>query len=219
MNKLEQNNFKNIIAFMFSEIGSMGPRDITFYAEEGKSFSVDYLSEETSYSKLKELFPVLKECYWNGPMKHEMAAGVTVVIGGIADDKETRVAQGWRHIYLDVGNHLAVREEYYRAFQEIFSGKDNCDITFSWTDMLDEANFVERASEVAGAYYEQKRQDEALAKVLLELKQNPEYMRRMSEVSKERDLDKMMDVFEEFSGIKMSWFELKQFKLRQLGLL
>lgn len=45
-------------------------------------FDVDYLSEETPYSMVKEYFPVLKECYWNGSMRNEATTISTIVIGG-----------------------------------------------------------------------------------------------------------------------------------------
>ena len=58
------------------------------------------MSEETPYDELRECFPVLKECYWNGSMKSETTCLEAIVIGG--SDKETRVPEGWRHIYLDL---------------------------------------------------------------------------------------------------------------------
>lgn len=87
----------------------MGPNDMTFYKRNGKSFSLDYMSEDTSYSQIKEVFPVLKDCYFDGPMKREMLMSKTMIIGGSPDDRETCVADGWKHIYLDVGNHLIVK--------------------------------------------------------------------------------------------------------------
>ena len=134
--ELNEKMFEDIIIFSFSEPGAMGPNDMTFYKKNGEIFSVDYLPNDTPYPKLKELFPVLKDCYWNGPMRNEAAASSTIAIGGSINSKETCVANGWRHIYLDYGNHIAVKSEYYSAVIEIFAGKDNCDITFEWPEML-----------------------------------------------------------------------------------
>lgn len=215
--KLNEKMFEDVIIFSFSELGAMGPNDMTFYKKNGESFSVDYKTEDTPYALLKELFWTLKECYWNGPMRNESAAFHTIVIGGSLNDKETRVANGWRHIYLDVGNHLAVKKEYYSAVREIFTDRDNCDITFSWTKMLETANFHQKIESIEKAFYEQQKADEHLANVLKELKQNPEYIRKVKETH--GNMDQMMVVLEEFSGIKMTWFELKQFGLRQQGLI
>lgn len=57
-----------------SEVDAMGPNDITFYKANGSSFSVDF-KPEGMYAKLKEVFPLLCECYFDGPMKNEKAAG------------------------------------------------------------------------------------------------------------------------------------------------
>lgn len=59
-----------------------------FYKRNGESFSVNYMSEDMLYSRLKELFPVLKDCYFDGPMKREMIMAPTIVIGGSPDDRE-----------------------------------------------------------------------------------------------------------------------------------
>lgn len=75
--------------------------------------------------------------------------------------------------------------------------------------------FSNRVDEVEKAFLEQEKADEILAAKLDELQKNPEYIRKVKEAS--GDLDKLMDVLEEFSGIRMTWFELKQFGFRRLG--
>lgn len=216
-NVLKKENFEDVIVFSFSEPGAMGPNDMTFYKADGESFIVDYKTAEMPYSLLKEVFPVLKDCCWNGPMKNKSAHTNTIVIGGSPTDKETCVANGWRHIYLDYGNHIAVKSEYYFAIKAIFSDYENCDITFKWTSILNDKHFPANVESIKLAYLEQKKADEHLAKVLAELKQNPDYIRKIKEAN--GDMDKMMQVLEEFSGIKMTWFELKQFGFRQKGLI
>ena len=57
--------------------------------------------------------------------------------------------------------------------------------------------------------------DELIDAKLAELVKNPEYIRDVKAAS--GDLDKMMEVFERYSGIKISWVELKQFGFRQAG--
>lgn len=214
---LEREMFKDIVAFTFSEPGAMGANGMmTFYRKNGESFTVNYLSNETPYGKIKELFPELKECYWNGPMRKEPAAFKTIVIGGSPDDKETTIPKGWRHIYLDFGNHLTVKAEIYAFVKVLFRNEENCNILVNWTRMLDEAEISSKIPDLVTSFDEQKKFDEHLASVLAELKKNPEYIKKVGEAS--GDLDKMMDVLEEFSGIRMSWFELKQFGFRQAGL-
>lgn len=217
MAKLDRKLFEDVVVFSFSEPGAMGSNDMRFYKRSGETFVVDYKSEETPYSMLKEFFPVLRDCYWDGPMRNEAAALGTIVIGGSPDDKETCVADGWRHIYLDYGNHIAVKKELYYAVKDIFYSKNNCDITFQWSDMLAEADFAKKIDEHIKAYYKQEEKDKILAKKLDELKCNPEYLCKVKEAS--GDLDRMMEVLEEFSGIKMTWLELKQFAFRQSGII
>lgn len=214
---LEREMFTDIVAFTFSEPGAMGANGMmTFYRKTGESFTVNYLSDETLYGKIKELFPELNECYWNGPMRTDPAALRTIVIGGSTDDKETTIPKGWRHIYLDFGNHLTVKAEIYAFVKELFRNEDNCNLLISWTRILDEAEISSKIPDLEVSFDKQKKFDEHLASVLTELKKNPDYIKRVREASE--DMDKMMDVLEEFSGIKISWFELKQFGFRQAGL-
>lgn len=55
------------------------------------------------------------------------------VIKMMCQTSETCIPKGWCHIYLDFGNHLTVKKEFYRAVREIFKDKDNCDIIPSLT--------------------------------------------------------------------------------------
>ena len=214
------NLLEDIVVFSVSEPGAMGTNDMTFYKKGGESFTIDYKSEDTPYSELRECFPLLKECCWNGPMRSEAASLRTIVIGGSEDDRETHVPEGWKHIYLDCGNHLAVKQELYYEVKNILAdnfmaGKNNCDVTFHWVEMLDEVKFGERVDEIEMAYHEMMEKDRILAEKLQELKENPEYVEKVKTAGK--DLDKMMDVLEEYSGIRMTWLELKQFGFRQNG--
>lgn len=213
-NVLTKDLFEDIIAFSMSELGAMGPNDMMFYKATGESFSVDY--RDGKYDELKELFPILKECYWNGPMKNEVAALFTVVIGGAPDDKSTTVPKGMRHIYLDYGNHLTVKEEYYYAIKEAFVGKDNCDIAFNWTTYLDEVNISSRLAEIRDAYFKQKERDEMIMSKIRELNENPEYKEKIK--SNSDGMDGLMSVCKEY-GLDIGWVELKQIAMRQMGLI
>ena len=213
VNKLTKEMFDGVIAFSFSEVGAMGPRGtMGFYTKSGKHFQVDYLSKETAYKKVKECFPTLKGCYWNGPMKNEFASLSTIVIG--ADSSEsTRISEGYKHLYLDMGNHLCVQKELFRYVKNLFGDMRNSEITFAWEKILENAKIEEKVDDITASYRKQKEQDEKFASVLRELNKNPEYRRRIRENAD--GIDGMLAVLKEFSGIEISLLELKQFGLRQ----
>lgn len=214
---LTKEMFENIVAFSFSEPGAMGANgNMTFYRESGDCFTIDVLSNATSYSKVKEMFPLLKAYFGEeGPMRTESAAMRTIVIGGSLDDKETCIAKGWRHIYLYFAHHLTVIQEVYRFIIDILKEKANPEVTFRWTEILNEADFSAKIPELVTAFNEKRKFDEHLVSVLEELKKNPEFAKKITDSSSPCQ---MMDVLEEFSGIRMSWLELKQFAFRQAGL-
>lgn len=163
LNDLNKEMFEDVIVFSFSEPGAMGPNDVKFFKRTGEHFRVDYMSEKTPYSMLKECFPTLEDFYWNGPMRMDDAATFTIAIGGKSEDKETHIAEGWRHIYLDYGNHLAVKEELYHEVREIIRERDNCHVTFHWDEMLQSVGFAERIDSIEDSFYKQQKEDELLA--------------------------------------------------------
>ena len=140
--------FNDVVVFMMSEVGAMGPNNFEFYKKNGESFVIEYRNPDTPYSLMKECFPMLKDCYFNGPMKNEAASFFTIVIGDRGE--ETRVADGWKHYYLDVGNHLVIKEEYYDAVYDIIKDVENYIVTFEWVEMLNSAGLKERISEIDG---------------------------------------------------------------------
>jgi len=215
MDYLQKENFKDIIAFSISEPGAMGPHDMTFYRENGLNFRVNYL-EDGNYEKLKELYPALQGCYWDGPMKNELASLFTVVIGGSPEDRSTTIPEGMKHIYLDFGNHLVVKEEFYYSFKEFFSGVSNADIMYRWTDYFDEVVSTGKLDEVRLAYFKQKERDEMVTNKIAELNKLPEYREKIKNCNK--DMDAMMNVLKEY-GLEIDWFELKQIGFRQRGLI
>jgi hypothetical protein len=46
-------------------------------------------------------------------------------------------------VYLDVGNHLAIKDEYYEKAMKILSNYQNIDITFEWGRLLIEGGFID----------------------------------------------------------------------------
>lgn len=211
--KYSSKDFEDVVAFSVSEPGAMGPNDIGFYMKDGTYFRLDYKSNETPWSSIREWFPTIKECYFNGPMKTELASLFTVVIGGGDNDKETHVAPGWKHWYLNYGNHLVIKEPYYREIRSLIGENKNADLTFAWEKLLAKTDFVERADTIQEEYWKQKEEDEEMSKILAGLNKNPEYVKKVKACSD--DEDAMLAVFKEYTGIDMSCCQLKQFALRQ----
>ena len=56
-----------------------------------------------------------------------------------------------------------------------------------------------------------------MSRILAELNKNPEYVKKVKACSD--DEDAMLAVFKEYTGIDMSCCQLKQFALRQAGLI
>ncbi len=131
-------DFEDVIAFSVSEPGAMGPNDLTFFREDGSYFRLDYNTEKTPWSRIREWFPMLKECCFNGPMRKDPASAETVVIGDDGKSRETRVPKGWKHRYLDYGNHLVIRDFCYSGIMPLLEGYDNAELTFDWAQILTE---------------------------------------------------------------------------------
>lgn len=134
---MDANKFKEVIIFALAEPGAMGAGGIIeFFTEKGETFCFNYLSEETSYKKIKEAFPVLKDCRFNGPMAARPEnAPREIVLYPDADNMniKTRVAEGWRHIYMGFGNHLVIREDHFEEFSAAISDlEEEVDIYGKW---------------------------------------------------------------------------------------
>ena len=212
-----QKDFKEVIAFSVSEPGAMGPNDIGFFLKNGSFFRLDYkINSQTPWNRIREWFPTLKECFFNGARKNEIESLYTVVIGAEVDEKKTHIPPGWRHVYLDMGNHLVIKEEYYHEVMRLIGKKSKIDLAFSWEGFLSRTDFTERIDEIETAYWEEKAKDEKLTKVLEQLRNNPEYNEKVKSVSD--DVEAMAAVLKEYSGIDMTWIELKQYCFRRLGL-
>lgn len=137
--ELTKEMFENIIVMFVSEPGAMGPNTMEFMNDSGEVIDVAYTVENT-YEILREAFPLLKECRWNGPMANEKDSIGGIKIGG--GEFSTKVPEGWKHVYLDVGNHLAIKSEYYEKAMNILKNYPNIDITFEWNKLLLEGGFL-----------------------------------------------------------------------------
>ena len=128
--------FNDVFVFAFSEPGAMGAGGyIDCITDKGERFSICYLSEETPWDDVKSCFPILGECCFNGPMKNRPSSTPEIVIY-LDDknmDKETKVALGWKHIYMGFGNHLVIREDHFIAyFEYIKDFTEEIDIYGEW---------------------------------------------------------------------------------------
>ena len=56
--------------------------------------------------------------------------------------RRRKVPEGWKHVYLDVGNHLAIKNEYYEKAMNILKNYSNIDITFGWEKLLLDGGFI-----------------------------------------------------------------------------
>lgn len=134
---MEKKFFESVFVFMMAEPYAMGSGGIIALMNEMGEFQYfDYRSEETPYETIKEAFPALQGCKWNGPMAGETAEGEIVLFRGEANaDIQTRVNDGWHHIYLGFGNHLVIREDKWPEFCEVTSDlTDGVDIYGSWKE-------------------------------------------------------------------------------------
>ena len=150
--KLCKELFEDVIVYMLSEIGAMGPNGtLTCLKKNGEAFELNYLSEDSPWEEIKKNFSGINGCRFNGPMKHEQFWVRELVIGGRSEG--TMINPGWKHIYLDVGNHLVCKEEYYSEVKRVFEGMDNIDITFSWVNILKKNNFIQRLTKIEEEYH------------------------------------------------------------------
>lgn len=119
--------FENVFIFLMAEPHAMGIGGrISFMNEMGEFRCFDYLTAETPYEEIKEAFPALQGCKWNGPMPgDETKDEIVLFIGENNLNMQTRVNEGWHHMYLGFGNHLVVREDKWPEFCKSISDLSN----------------------------------------------------------------------------------------------
>lgn len=113
---------KKILMFKFEEPFAMcvspgQSANVVFVYEDGKVENIDYniFRDEQSYNNLKEKFPILKDCYWNGS-DGEDSDFDEVAIRTSPGEGCTRVPRGYKHFYIGGGSHLVIREDKYDAY-------------------------------------------------------------------------------------------------------
>ena len=141
MTKINKEWFKNVIIFSLAEPGAMGMGGLMdFITEDGVFFSINYLSEETLWEEVKECFPALKGCCFNGPMENEKASEEIMIYPDESSiNLRTRVNEGWKHIYMGFGNHLVVRDDHFEEFSKTISDlTDEAEIYGNWFEIAKE---------------------------------------------------------------------------------
>ena len=119
--KYTKKMLKDIAIFTLAEPGAMGMGNLMeFITAEGKEFSL-FFSEEMPYAKVKELFPALDNCYWNGPELGE-SCRTEFVFYADRDErnfKHTKSPENHTHLYEGFGNHICIRKDYYPVVEPI----------------------------------------------------------------------------------------------------
>lgn len=144
--EIEPKLFEDVIIFTLAEPGAMGEARLMEFVKKNKKCFQLFYNKTISYEDLKDLFPVLKNCYWDGPMPNEYDYGEIVMISdgiykvndSIYNDCYTKVSKGWRHIYTGFGNHLVIKEEYFNIFEKYIQDIHPVEMYFKWQDRLDE---------------------------------------------------------------------------------
>lgn len=216
--ELTKELFKDIIAYRLSEPGAMGPaRTIEFLKRTGESFEIDYGQEETSWKKVKENFEEMNRCIFNGPMKNEVTSSNTIIIGMSENEENayTKIRPGWKHFYLDFGNHLVVKNEYFLEFRDIFKNVENIDRTFDLVKIIHKTDFFKRIDFIEREFHTLMEKDEELMKRIEEIKKQPDYQRKMSK-AKEKGMREVCQLLEDEYGIKTTEYDLGQWTLRWL---
>ena len=105
---------KEILMFKFEEPFAMcvcmgQSAEVVFVYEHGDVENAYYniFQNQESYTRLKEKFPILKDCYWNGPDGEDTDYN-EVVFRTSPGEGSTRVPKGYKHFYIGGGSHLVI---------------------------------------------------------------------------------------------------------------
>lgn len=115
-------SMKEVLMFKFEEPMAMcvplgqSARAVFVY-EDGEVEEAYYnvFQDKESYTQLKETYPILSDCYWNGPNSEDTDFD-EVALRTTPGEGSTRVPKGYKHFYIGCGSHLVIREDRYDAF-------------------------------------------------------------------------------------------------------
>lgn len=140
VNKITPGLFDNIIAYTVAEPGAMVfSNSMEIVDDKGKYSVISF--DEIPFASVKKFFPALADCIFNGPMPGEtVEEGEIVIYPNNNDDKNcrrtTRVAKGWKHIYMGAGNHLIIKEGIIPAFSKYLQNKSPSEIYATWDEHI-----------------------------------------------------------------------------------
>lgn len=113
---------KEILIFKFEEplamcvsLGQSAGVVFVYEDEEVEKTYYNVFRDKESYIKLKEKFPILRDCYWNGSDGEDTDFN-EAVIRTSPGEGSTRVPKGYKHFYIGGGSHLVIREDKYDAY-------------------------------------------------------------------------------------------------------
>ena len=140
VNKITPGLFDDIIAYTVAEPGAMGlPSTMEFISNKGEHFLISF--DDIPFAEIKKAFTsaALHECFFNGPKKYDETEGEVVLYlnDERKNNRETRVAPGWHHVYMGAGNHLVIKEEYYCLFDKCMQDKSPSEIYCTWDDYIE----------------------------------------------------------------------------------
>ena len=214
---IDNKTFDDVIMYVFSETGAMGmPAMIECMKRNGEVFAVSYANEATNWEKIKECWPDFRPNKFNGPHRRVAFSNRCMVIGGDSEI-ETTIGDSYRELCFDVGNHFICKEEHFRALKELFIGSQPHEIILDGFTKILKEGFLKHLSEVEEAYFKQKEADEFLTKAINEIKDNPEYRKRIKECSPNHNTEDLMTVLKEYTGIDMDYMEFNQYCFRRMG--
>lgn len=136
--RINANNYKQYapvvpVAYSFAEPGACGAGgEIIIVNKEGKLFCLNFIRGDMSEEQIEELCPV-----------------ITSTVFHLFGQGDTPPA-GWIPIYLSLGNHLCVSEEYYPSFAA--EGQERGIVSRGqlyqqWADMMQAVMKVKNPSE------------------------------------------------------------------------
>lgn len=129
---------EEIIAFSVTEPGGMGFPSVVLYTKHGQWVEKPL----DQYEEVKKAFPVLRDCYFNGPMGDDEVVDGEIILFDEFPNRSTHIPKGWKHMYLGGGSHLVIKENLFPILEEIVKDEDKIHLSFSWAEVLDNANFA-----------------------------------------------------------------------------
>lgn len=136
LDKINDKTFDDVICYVFAEPGAMGAHcTIECMTSRGEVFTVHYDFEETSWEKIKECWPAINGCKFNGAHANCAMRSHSICIGGSAEPVTT-LNPGYKELAFDCGNHFICKDEYYDEFLKLFSESEAYEVILYGFDKI-----------------------------------------------------------------------------------